>query len=114
MTKPVLAAAAMMLVEDDRLDLEEPVHRLLPELAGQRVLARLDGPLDETVAARRPVTVEDLLTFRMGFGQITEPAFDPPWPIVERPGAASSCWARPTRAPRTTPTSGSGASARCR
>ncbi|MFI7601038.1 serine hydrolase domain-containing protein [Actinoplanes sp. NPDC049681] len=81
LTKPVLAAATMILVEDDLVDLEEPVHRLLPELAGQRVLARIDGPLDDTVPLRRPVTVEDLLTFRMGFGMITEPEFDPPWPI---------------------------------
>jgi len=82
MTKPVLAAAAMILVEDDVIDLEEPVHRLLPELAGQRVLARVDGPLEETVPAHRPVTVEDLLTFRNGFGMLIEPTFDPPFPIV--------------------------------
>ncbi|GGQ39176.1 serine hydrolase domain-containing protein [Couchioplanes azureus] len=84
LTKPVLAAATMVLVEDDVIDLEEPVHRLLPELAGQRVLARVDGPLDDTVAPHRPVTVEDLLTFRMGFGLITEPSFDPPWPVNRR------------------------------
>jgi CubicO group peptidase (beta-lactamase class C family) len=89
MTKPVMAALAMILVEDDKVDLEEPVHRLLPELAGQRVLARVDGPLDETVPARRPVTVEDLLTFRMGYGLITEPEFDPPWPINEAAAALS-------------------------
>jgi CubicO group peptidase (beta-lactamase class C family) len=83
LTKPVLAAATMILVEDDVVDLEEPVHRLLPELAGQRVLARIDGPLEETVPAHRPVTVEDLLTFRNGFGTLTEPTFDPPFPIVE-------------------------------
>ena len=83
LTKPVLAAATMILVEDDVIDLEEPVHRLLPELAGQRVLARIDGPLDETVPLRRPVTVEDLLTMRMGHGVITEPEFDPSWPITE-------------------------------
>ncbi|MFI7545842.1 serine hydrolase domain-containing protein [Actinoplanes sp. NPDC049599] len=82
LTKPMLAAVTMILVEDDVIDLEEPVHRLLPELAGQRVLARVDGPLDETVPARRPVTVEDLLTFRNGFGALTEPTFDPPFPIV--------------------------------
>ena len=82
MTKPVLAAAAMILVEDDAFDLEEPVAKLLPELGGQRVLARIDGPLDETVPLDRPVTIEDLLTFRMGFGAVTEP-MDPVWPIVE-------------------------------
>jgi CubicO group peptidase (beta-lactamase class C family) len=83
LTKPVLAVAALMLAEDDLIDLEEPVARLLPELAGQRVLARLDGPLDETVPLDRPVTIEDLLTFRLGFGTFTEPSMDPPWPIVE-------------------------------
>ena len=82
LTKPVLAAATMILAEDDVLDLEEPVHQRLPELAGQRVLARVDGPLDDTVPARRPVTIEDLLTFRNGFGLLTEPTFDPPFPIV--------------------------------
>jgi CubicO group peptidase (beta-lactamase class C family) len=82
MTKPVLAAATMILVEDDVIDLEEPIHKLLPELAGQRVLARIDGPLEETVPAHRPVTVEDLLAFRNGFGTLIEPAFDPPFPIV--------------------------------
>jgi CubicO group peptidase (beta-lactamase class C family) len=81
MTKPVLAAATMVLVEDDVIDLEEPVARLLPELAGQRVLARVDGPLTDTVPAKRPVTIDDLLTYRLGFGLITEPEFDPPYPI---------------------------------
>ena len=83
MTKPVIAAATMMLAEDDRLDLEEPVAKLLPELAGQRVLARPDAPLDETVEPVRPVTVADLLTFTLGFGTIVEGHdFDPDYPIV--------------------------------
>jgi CubicO group peptidase (beta-lactamase class C family) len=81
LSKPIVAAATMALVEDDVIDLEEPVTKLLPELAGQRVLARVDGPLDETVPPARPVIIEDLLTFRMGFGTITEPEFDPPYPI---------------------------------
>ena len=68
MTKPVVAVAAMTLVEDGVLRLDEPVDRLLPELAARPVLARPDGPLDDTVPARRRVTVEDLLTFRCGFG----------------------------------------------
>ncbi len=82
LTKPILAAATLLLAEDGTLDLAEPVDRLLPELAERRVLARIDGPLDQTVPARRPITVEDLLTFRMGFGMLTEPTFDPPYPIV--------------------------------
>ena len=52
MTKPVAAAAAMVLVDDGVIALDEPVGRLLPELAAPRVLARLDGPIDETVPAR--------------------------------------------------------------
>ena len=87
LTKPIVAAAALALVEDGALDLAEPVDRLLPELAGRRVLARVDGPVEETVPARRPITVEDLLTYRMGFGILTEPTFDPPFPIVAASGA---------------------------
>jgi CubicO group peptidase (beta-lactamase class C family) len=83
MTKPVVATLAMMLAEDDVLDLEEPVSTVLPELAGQRVLARPDGPLDETVAPVRPVTVEDLLTFTNGFGIIAAgQQLNPDYPIV--------------------------------
>ena len=82
MTKPILALATMLLVEEGRLALDQPVDRLLPELAERRVLRRIDGPLDETVPARRQITVEDLLTFRMGHGLIFEPTFDPPYPIV--------------------------------
>jgi CubicO group peptidase (beta-lactamase class C family) len=73
MSKPITAVATMMLVEECRLRLDEPVDRLLPELANRRVLRRLDGPLDDTVPAERPVTVRDLLTFRWGFGQMYAP-----------------------------------------
>ncbi len=73
MTKPITAAATMILVEECRLRLDEPVDRLLPELAGRRVLKRLDGPLDDTVPAKRPITVRDLLTFRLGLGLIMAP-----------------------------------------
>jgi CubicO group peptidase (beta-lactamase class C family) len=82
MTKPILAAATMMLIDDGALKLDEPVDRLLPELAHRKVLKRIDGPLDDTVPARRPITVDDLLTFRMGHGLIFEPTFNPPYPIV--------------------------------
>jgi CubicO group peptidase (beta-lactamase class C family) len=68
MTKSVTAVAALMLVEDSKLRLDDPVDALLPELADRRVLKRLDGPLTETVPAERPITLRDLLTFRIGFG----------------------------------------------
>jgi CubicO group peptidase (beta-lactamase class C family) len=70
MTKPITAAATMILVEECKVRLDEPVERLLPELANRSVLKRLDAALDETVPARRPLTVRDLLTFRMGFGMV--------------------------------------------
>jgi CubicO group peptidase (beta-lactamase class C family) len=73
MTKPVTAAAAMMLVEECRLRLDEPVDRLLPELADRKVLKRMDAPLDDTVPAKRPITLRDLLTFRLGLGIVMAP-----------------------------------------
>jgi CubicO group peptidase (beta-lactamase class C family) len=68
MTKPVTAAAAMMLVEEGKLTLDAPVDALLPELSNLKVLRRPNGPLDETVPARRPITLEDILTYRLGTG----------------------------------------------
>ena len=73
MTKPITAVAAMILVEECKFRLDEPVDRLLPELAARKVLKRLDGPLDDTVPANRPITVRDLLTFRMGIGLVLGP-----------------------------------------
>lgn len=67
-TKPITAIATMMLVEEGKLRLDESVERLLPELADRRVLTRLDAELDDTVPAKRAITVRDLLTFQMGFG----------------------------------------------
>jgi CubicO group peptidase (beta-lactamase class C family) len=82
-TKPITAAATLAVIEEGRLELEEPVDRLLPELANRRVLARADGPLDETVAAHRAITTRDLLTFTFGFGMAMEMFTSPePWPIV--------------------------------
>jgi CubicO group peptidase (beta-lactamase class C family) len=68
MTKPVTAVATLILLEECVIRLDEPVDRLLPELAERRVVRRIDGPVDDTVPAHRPITVRDLLTFRMGFG----------------------------------------------
>src|SRR5438445_6901652 len=73
MTKPIIAVATMILVEECKVRLDEPVDRWLPELADRQVLKRLDGPLDDMVPAKRPITVRDLLTFRMGFGMMMAP-----------------------------------------
>jgi CubicO group peptidase (beta-lactamase class C family) len=68
MTKPITAVAAMMLVEEGTLRLDEPVDRLLPELARRKVLKEATAPLDQVRDASRPITVRDLLTYRMGIG----------------------------------------------
>ena len=73
LAKPVTAVAAMILIEECRLRLDESIERWLPELANRRVLRSLSGPLDDTVPAHRPITVRDLLTFRMGFGSVMAP-----------------------------------------
>ena len=82
-TKPITAAATLALVGEGLLDLDEPVDRLLPELADRRVLRRMDGPLDDTFPAAGPVTVRGLLTFTFGFGMAVEMFLAPePWPVV--------------------------------
>lgn len=70
MTKPLTAAAAMILVEQCKLRLDDPVDGLLPELANRRVLKSLESPIDDTVPARRPITLRDLLTFTFGLGAV--------------------------------------------
>jgi CubicO group peptidase (beta-lactamase class C family) len=83
MTKPVTAAVVLSLAEDGAIRLDEPVDRLLPELANRRVLRRPDGPLTDTIAAERAVTARDLLTFTWGFGMQGAMFMAPgPWPIV--------------------------------
>ena len=67
-TKPITAAAAMMLVEDGQITLDDPVGPWLPELASPAVVRTPAGPVDDVVPAARPITVADLLTFRAGYG----------------------------------------------
>jgi len=77
MTKPIVAVGALMLIEECRLRLEDPVDGLLPELADRRVLVDPRGQMDgDTVRAHRPITVRDVLTFRLGLGM----DFEAPWP----------------------------------
>ena len=66
MTKPVTVAAAMSLIDEGKLALSDRVATWLPELENMRVLAEPRGPLDRTVPAQRPITVEDLMTHRSG------------------------------------------------
>ena len=66
MTKPVTSVAALMLMEEGKLSLEDPVTKWLPELAGMRVMKDPEGAIDDTYPAPRDITVEDLLTHRSG------------------------------------------------
>lgn len=68
MTKPVTAAATMMLVEDGRLALDEPVRQWLPELAEPKVVRTPASRVDDVVPAEKVITVADLLTSRAGYG----------------------------------------------
>jgi CubicO group peptidase (beta-lactamase class C family) len=77
LTKPITAVGAMILVEECRLRLDDPVDDLLPELADRRVLVDGRGPIEgDTVPASRPITLRDVLTFRLGLGM----DFEAPWP----------------------------------
>lgn len=67
-SKPITAAAVMMLVDDGLIALGDPIRRWLPELAAPRVVRTPGSPVDDTVPANRPITVFDLLTFRSGWG----------------------------------------------
>lgn len=66
MTKPITSTAALMLVEEGRFALDEPIARWAPEFAKMRVLRSPTGPLHQTAPAERPITFEDLLTHRAG------------------------------------------------
>ena len=86
MTKPITAAAAMILVEECRLRLDDPIDEFLPELASRKVLRRLDAPVDDVVPAKRAITLRDLLTFRWGFGAVM--VWPPAYPIQKAMEAA--------------------------
>ncbi len=67
-TKPITAAAAMLLVDEGRIALDDPIGEWLPELAAPSVVRLPDAPIDDLVPAERPITVLDLLTSRAGYG----------------------------------------------
>ncbi len=113
MTKPVTTVAALMLLEEGRFALDDPIRGYAPELAEMRVLRDPDGPLDETAPAVRPVTFDDLLTHRSGLtygdfhrgpiaaaysgalgGHVDNPLTPDEWierlatlPLIDQPGA---------------------------
>jgi CubicO group peptidase (beta-lactamase class C family) len=114
LTKPITAAATMSLVEEGVLRLDQPVDDLLPELAHRRVLRAIDGELDDTVAAERPITLEDLLSFRFGFGSVMAPPGSYPIQRAEAELACRASVVRRGRPWRTASTGGWRPSAPCR
>jgi CubicO group peptidase (beta-lactamase class C family) len=73
LTKPTTAAATLSLVDEGLPRLAQPIDELLPELANRRVLREIDAELDDTVPAKRPITIEDLFSYRLGFGSVMAP-----------------------------------------
>jgi CubicO group peptidase (beta-lactamase class C family) len=67
-TKPITAAAVMLLVDEGLVALADPIERWLPELASPRVVRTPESPIDDVVPVTRPITVVDLLTSRAGWG----------------------------------------------
>jgi CubicO group peptidase (beta-lactamase class C family) len=86
MTKPIGAAAAMILVEECKLRLDDPVDAFLPELANRKVLRTLESEIDDTVPSKRAITLRDILAFRLGYGFI--PVFPDRYPIQKAIAAA--------------------------
>jgi len=66
MSKPITSLAAMMLIEEGKLALDDPITRWAPEFADMRVLEVATGPLDATYPSPRDITVEHLMTHRAG------------------------------------------------
>jgi CubicO group peptidase (beta-lactamase class C family) len=67
MTKPITSVAALMLVEEGKLKLDDPITKWMPEFKTMRVLKDAEGPVEDSYPAARHITVEDLMTHRSGF-----------------------------------------------
>jgi CubicO group peptidase (beta-lactamase class C family) len=79
MTKPIVSAAALVLMDEDRLALEDPVSRFIPQLARMQVLEGANPTTARLRAAARPITVRHLLTHTAGFAagaKLQGPAVD--------------------------------------
>jgi CubicO group peptidase (beta-lactamase class C family) len=67
MSKPVTSTVALMLYDEGRFGLDDPITRFAPEIKEMRVLRSAEGSLEDSCAAERPVTFKDLLTHCAGF-----------------------------------------------
>lgn len=68
MTKPITGMAVMMLIDDGKLGLDQPLAEILPAFANMQVQKVPDGSITDTVAADRPITIRHLLTHTSGLG----------------------------------------------
>jgi CubicO group peptidase (beta-lactamase class C family) len=101
-TKPMTAVAAMILVEECKLRLDDSIEAWLPELANRRVLKSMSSQPDDTVPALRAITVRDLLTYRMGFGSvIARPDTHPIQKLIREHRIGGDGPPRPSQAPGT-------------
>jgi CubicO group peptidase (beta-lactamase class C family) len=70
MTKPIVTAAAMILVEQGKLKLTDPVSKYIPEFKDMKVLASFNAKdtTYTTVDAKEPITIKNLMTHTSGVG----------------------------------------------
>jgi CubicO group peptidase (beta-lactamase class C family) len=75
-TKAIVSVAAMILQEDGRLLISDPVGKFIPEFMKTTVAVPKDGGGYDVVPARRPITIRDLLTHMAGISYGSGPARD--------------------------------------
>lgn len=66
MSKPITSVAALMLMEEGKISLSDPIAKWIPELANLKVMRDASGPLSDVTQAKRQITIEDLFTHRSG------------------------------------------------
>ena len=73
-TKLVTSCSALLLAEEGRIGLDDPVERFIPQLGNRRVLRPGATSIDDTEPARRPITIRHLLSHSSG---LSYGVFDP-------------------------------------
>ena len=73
MTKPMTAVCVLMLQDEGKLSIEDPVEKYLPEFKNQWMIEKKDAKKLVLVHPKRPVTVRDLLTHTGGLGDVKTP-----------------------------------------
>jgi CubicO group peptidase (beta-lactamase class C family) len=68
MTKPITGMATMILIDEGKLGLDQPLYEVLPKFRDMQVLINPEGALEDTVPAERPITIRHLLTHTAGLG----------------------------------------------